>query len=221
MSSSRHLRIFLASPGDVADERALALNVIERLPYDPFIRGKIGLEVVAWDKPGAGTAMLATMTPQEAIKEGLPNPSDCDIVVAIFWSRMGTLLPEDYEKPEKLRYLEDTEWKSLDARYLSGTEWEYFDAFQAAEKKGTPKVLVYRRVEEPIVRPSDPQMKLKIEQWELVECFFKSFSNPDGSLRGGYNEYPEPTDFAEKLDLHLREIIKQSLEKPETRRHVR
>ena len=29
------LRVFLASPGDVADERALALRVLEELPYDP------------------------------------------------------------------------------------------------------------------------------------------------------------------------------------------
>jgi hypothetical protein len=65
----RHIRIFLSSPGDVADERAIALNVIDQLPYDPTLRGKISIEVVAWDKPGAGTPMLATMTPQEAIDQ--------------------------------------------------------------------------------------------------------------------------------------------------------
>ena len=43
----QHLRVFLASPGDVADERSLALKVLERLSYDPLLRGKITLEVVA------------------------------------------------------------------------------------------------------------------------------------------------------------------------------
>ena len=71
----RHLRVFLASPGDVVDERALALRVLEQLQYDPLLRGRITLETVAWDKPGAGTPMLATMTPQEAIKKGLPTPA--------------------------------------------------------------------------------------------------------------------------------------------------
>jgi len=52
-----HLRIFLASPGDVADERALALKVLEELQYDPLLRGRITVETVAWDKPGAGTPM--------------------------------------------------------------------------------------------------------------------------------------------------------------------
>ncbi|HYQ90994.1 MAG TPA: hypothetical protein VES89_02660, partial [Candidatus Competibacteraceae bacterium] len=78
------LRVFLASPGDVADERGLALQVLEQLQYDPLLRGRITLETVAWDKPGAGTPMLATMTPQEAIKKGLPTPAQCDIVIVIF-----------------------------------------------------------------------------------------------------------------------------------------
>ena len=60
----RHLRIFLASPGDVADERGLALKVLEELQYDPLLRDQVTIETVAWDKPGAGTPMLATMTPQ-------------------------------------------------------------------------------------------------------------------------------------------------------------
>jgi len=74
--SPRHLRVFLASPGDVADERALALRVLEQLQYDPLLRGRITVETVAWDKPGAGTPMLATLTPQEAIKQGLPTTAE-------------------------------------------------------------------------------------------------------------------------------------------------
>jgi hypothetical protein len=33
-SPTLRIRVFLASPGDVTDERALALRVLERLPYD-------------------------------------------------------------------------------------------------------------------------------------------------------------------------------------------
>ena len=121
--SPRHLRVFLASPGDVADERALALGVLEQLPYDPLLRGRITLETVAWDKPGAGTPMLATMTPQEAIKKDLPTPAECDIVIVIFWSRMGMPLPAEWKKPDG-------------SGYLSGTEWEYLNALEAADSQG-------------------------------------------------------------------------------------
>ncbi len=82
--SPLHLRVFLASPGDVANERALALSVLDQLQYDPLLRGKITIEIVAWDKPGMGAPMLATLTPQEAIKKGLPTPAECDVVIVIF-----------------------------------------------------------------------------------------------------------------------------------------
>ena len=105
-----HLRVFLASPSDVADERALALSVLDSIQYAPGLRGKVTVEAVAWDKPSAGTPMFATLTPQEAIKQGLAEPSQCDIVVIILWSRMGTPLPSTYTKPDGSPYLSGTEW---------------------------------------------------------------------------------------------------------------
>jgi hypothetical protein len=210
----RHIRVFLASPGDVADERALALKVLEALPYEPFLRGKVTIQVVAWDKPGAGTPMLATMTPQEAIAKGLPKPSECDIVVAVFWSRMGTPLPQDWVKPQALRYLAGTKFEPLDARYLSGTEWEYFDALQAAESTGRPKVLVYRRTEKQPLDQADPEFDDKHKHWRLVKAFFGAFRNPDGSLRRGCNEYATPSAFEKDLRDHLVGVIKELLEVP-------
>src|SRR6185369_18085734 len=97
-AARRHLRIFLASPGDVAEERKLALSILEQLAYAPSLLGRITVETVAWDKKGAGAPILANMTPQEAISQGLPRPSECDIVVVIFWSRMGTPLPPQYTR---------------------------------------------------------------------------------------------------------------------------
>jgi hypothetical protein len=140
----KHLRIFLSSPGDVNEERAKTLKVIEELSYDPSFRGKITLEGIAWDKANAGTPMLATMSPQEVVNQNLLKPSECDIVVVIFGTRMGTPLPEKYIKPEEYRYPTGTGWD--DKRYLSGTEWEYIDALQAAQKRGLPIVTVYRRI---------------------------------------------------------------------------
>ena len=214
MPQPRYLRIFLASPGDVEDERSLALKVLERLPYDPLLRGKVTLDVVVWDKEGAGTPMLATLTPQEAIAQGLAKPSDCDLVVVIFWSRMGTLLPKDWVKPEALRYLAGTEWASLDARYLSGTEWEYFDALEAAEKHGKPKILLYHRTGKRTFDPDEPEYTENGRQWRLVKAFFNAFHHPDGSIRRGYNQYATPAEFERDLENHLKSQIKAILESP-------
>ncbi len=217
MPQPQHLRVFLASPGDVTDERGLALKVLERLPYDPLLRGKITLEVVAWDKAGAGTPMLATMTPQEAIAQGLPQPSQCDLVVVVFWSRIGTLLPEESVKPEAYRYLSGTAWASLDARYLSGTEWEYLDALQAAENNPKPRILVYRRTEKRTFDPDDAAFNENLKQWRLVQAFFQAFRNPDGSIHRGYNEYRTPAEFEQDLENHLKSQINGIIESPPTR----
>ena len=127
-SQPRHVRIFVSSPGDVADERSIAFKVIDDLLYDPAFVDQVTIRVVAWDKPYRSTPMLAAMTPQMAITAGLPKPSDCDIVVVIFWSKMGTPLPEEYHKEDG-------------TRYLSGTEWEFDDALQAAKQSGSPRFL--------------------------------------------------------------------------------
>lgn len=172
--SRQHFRIFMASPGDVNRERELALEVLEQLPYDPSLRQRVTVEAVAWDKKGAGAPLLANFSPQESISQGLPPPSECDIVVVIVWSRIGTPLSSEYKKANG-------------ELYLSGTEWEYEDAMEASKKDGKPKVLVYRRTELPAVNLGDPTFQEKYEQYLLVKRFFSSFNNPDGSIGKGYN----------------------------------
>lgn len=200
MPQPHHLRIFLSSPGDVAEERALALSIIERIPHDPLLRGRVALDAVAWDKRGAAAPMLATMTPQQAINDGLPRPSECDIVVVIFWARMGTPLPEEYKKPDG-------------SRFRSGTEWEYEDAMQAARSSGKPEVIIYRRTEEIAFKPSDPDFMAKYEQWRTVQDFFAGFTNVDGSIRQGYNAYAHSDEFAEQFEYHLKRLVVRALEK--------
>lgn len=198
-TSPLHLRVFLASPADVEDERAVAVRVLTDLPYDPFLRAQVTIEVVAWDLPRPGVPMLATMTPQAAVAQGVPKPSQCDVVVVIFWSRMGTPLPSDYLKADG-------------TPYLSGTEWEYLDALEATRRTGQPEIIVYRRSEDPSLKQSDPDFDEKRRQWLLVDKFFAAFRAPDGSMRRGYNEYEKPEDFRSQLDRHLKSIIRLRLE---------
>lgn len=200
-SAPRHLRVFLASPGDVADEREISLAVLEDLPYDPFLRGKVTIEHVAWDKRGAGAPILGGVTPQDSIAAGLPRPSDCHIVVVIFWSRMGTPLPSRYCKEDG-------------SRYESGTEWEYEEAVLAFRKHGSPYVLLYRR-KQPVTPDMDlPDYEERREQYQKVKRFFAGMWNADGSAAGGYAEYGSPGDFRKRLEEDLKSLIARILEKP-------
>src|SRR4051812_18694296 len=87
----RRVRIFLSSPSDVDEERSLARDLIERvLCKEPAYYGHLSLEYVAWDDPEAPTPMLATQVPQASVNAAKPPPSQCDIVVVVLWSRLGT-----------------------------------------------------------------------------------------------------------------------------------
>jgi len=48
---------FLASPGDVEDERQLAREVIDKLRNEFRYKDRIKFETVAWDQPGAAAAI--------------------------------------------------------------------------------------------------------------------------------------------------------------------
>lgn len=183
--------MFLSSPGDVADERAIALEVLDRLPYEPALRGRVALEVVAWDKPGAGAPILATRTPQASIDSGLPRPRDCDVVVVLLWARMGTPLPfPDYQRADG-------------QPFASGTEWEFEDGVS-----GSGQVLLYRRTTEVSITLSDPHRAEEERQYDLVQDFFARLRDPaTGAILRGHKEYTAPEHFRDELTTDLREVL--------------
>jgi energy-coupling factor transporter ATP-binding protein EcfA2 len=192
------IRIFLASPCDVAEERDLAREVIDRLRNEFRYKDRIHFEIVAWDQPGAGVAQEAILTPQDAIAKGLPIPAECDLVLVLFWSRMGTPLPAEYTKLDG-------------SRYLSGTEWEYCNAMQAARQQGIPRVWLYRRTQAPNPAFDDPDYEKIKQQWQRVEAFFQAFSAEDEAILGGVNSYNDATDFKTQFEDHLRGWLERRL----------
>ena len=193
------VRIFLSSPGDVAEEREFAREFIKNeLQYRHGFRGRIAIELIAGDDPAAPIPMLATETPQVSVNNARARPADCDIVIVILWSRMGTPLPDTIRKPDG-------------TRYLSGTEWEYEDAVNSP-RQPRPEVLLFRRTEEPKIGLRDPQKKEKEEQFELVEAFFAQFRNPDGSIKAGVNDYATAAQFEALLSKDLHELLGRRLE---------
>src|SRR2546428_5325362 len=81
---ARPLKIFISSPGDVADERRRAALVISILKRE-FARF-FDISAVLWEYE----PMLSSGHFQDIIDP----PSSADIVVLILWSRLGTPLPE-------------------------------------------------------------------------------------------------------------------------------
>src|SRR6266849_3738322 len=119
---AERLRIFISSPGDVAEERVLANNLVRRLADE--YADRLCIEPVFWEHE----PLLATGTFQTQI----PPPRDCEVVVCVLWSRLGTRLPADITRPDG-------------TRYASGTEYEFEDAIEAFRANGQPEMLVYRK----------------------------------------------------------------------------
>jgi WD40 repeat protein len=217
----RTIRIFVSSPGDVMDERGLVQTAVRKIQNDPLYKEVIYLAIVDWTDPTQSTPMLATKNPQQALSEGLARPSECDITVVIMWSRMGLPLPltDEFTKPEAYRFSNNSGLPL--AQYYSGTEWEYIDAVLGAARSKQvtgverPLVAVYRRMEEPKLYDRAREKREQIQrQYELLDDFFASFTNPDGSIRKGYNRYKTPDEFEAIIEQHLRRLIARCIEQP-------
>lgn len=183
LRAPRHVRIFLASPGDVLEERQAARELLHRLEREPLVRRDFTLETVSWDDPDAPAPMLATLTPQQAVARALPRPSQCDLTILILWGRMGT--PLDERKPDG-------------TPYASGSEWEFEDARRA----GRP-ILVYRRTTPLPPAPDEDTTR----QREEVARFFARFTGPGGVLTGGYATYATLDAFTTRLRKDVESLL--------------
>ena len=197
------IRVFLASPGDVPEERAFVRDHLrEVLPNTirNLTRGEVVFDVVSWDDKHAPLTMPAHLTPQEAVIEYKGAPRDCDIVIVIVASRLGTHLSLDtFQKPDR-------------TEYQSGTEWEFLDAWTADPR---PQIFVFRRTDLPDIKANDPDRTEKNRQLDLVDAFFATFTNPDGSARGGYQPYDGIDDFKTKFRTAMETTIPARPSPPE------
>ena len=193
----RHFRIFIASPGDVAEERGIARRLIDELRYDPALRDTVSTEAVAWDL--WGPVLKADRTPQQTIVDDLTRPSDCDIVLVILWSQIGSALP--------------TTWNREDGSRRSGTEWEFDDALESNRVRGYPAIWVFRRTDPAPWTTNDNDLDEKIAQLQGLRAFFDRFSDDEGAAAGGFNEYSIES-FQEHLERHLRRALVEALRQP-------
>lgn len=68
------------------------------------------LKLYRWDDKAVALLMPVTNIPQKSVDIYMLRPSDCDLVVVVFWSRMGSPLVMD------------------EREFLSGTHYEYSEA---------------------------------------------------------------------------------------------
>lgn len=184
----KRLRIFVASPGDVADERQRLARVVEAMNRTGGTAERLGLmlELQRWEThvaPDAGPS-------QKVVFSQLP-PEDWDIFAGILWLRFGSETGEidpDTGKP-----------------YRSGTEQEFKTAYRLrqASTTGWPKVMFYRCTRNPtdLLYFDNPD---NAKQFNRVKRFFAQ-CKPTGT----HPEHVVPYTAAEEFERLVREHLEK------------
>ena len=197
--SQQTIRIFISSPGDVAEERENARRVVEGLRRQyPGAE----LQTVLWED----LALPATASFQETI-DILLDRSPIDIAILILWSRLGSPLGSSITRADG-------------TAYRSGTEREFDLMLTAYEQSGQkrPIILAYVRDDDAAFRESltacaDDKLEETIQQRRLAEAFVKEhFHDAEGRNLRAYQTYQEPIGFTQRLRLHLRRSLDDLLQ---------
>jgi hypothetical protein len=185
----RLLRIFLASPGDVAEERVLAERVFRRL--DSEFAHAVRLELILWEHE--------PLFAHSGFQQQIPRPSQCDLVVSVLWARLGTRLPADFAVP-------------AGEASLTGTEFEIHDALEAYRRMGRPNLLIYRKTARPQVDLTSADAEERLLQYRRLQEFCqRAFCDAQGVAVVATHEFAQAHDFERKLYEHTRRWLERQL----------
>jgi formylglycine-generating enzyme required for sulfatase activity len=203
MDNSRRLRLVVVSPSDVSAERALVPNVVNDLNVG--VCAERGLHIVAYGWERQGYAALHPKGYQQGVIDPNLEIEDADIVIAIFWSRLGTPDPRlagktgsQYELDQALEHLRTTASRSV-----------------------TPLVAVYRNAHPPPGHWRDGEasrQRIALDEYlRQLESYAPPNESPasePGNHRapptGLVADYEGPRAFAHELRTHLENWVREN-----------
>jgi WD40 repeat protein/TPR repeat protein len=187
MADVKTLRIFVSSPGDVSEERVLAERVLRRLGEE--YRESVRFEIVLWEHE--------PIFAHTGFQEQIERPSQCDLVICILWSRLGTRLPEGF---------------GLNPGGIAptGTEFEVNDALEAYQRAGKPNLLIYRKIAAPHLNLASAEARERLRQYELLDEFCRrAFYDEQGTVIVAHHSYTESHEFEKRLVEHVRKWLER------------
>jgi tetratricopeptide (TPR) repeat protein len=177
----RTVRLFVSSPSDVQIERERIGIVVARL--NEVFSDLVRIEALRWESrfyPSHG-----------GFQDQIPPAAGSDLVVAIFWSRLGTPLPETFARMD------------TGERYPSGTAFEVLTAIEARKKGDRPDVYVFRKVAPPAQAGAEATA-----QWKDLNGFFhRWFQAPDGQFLRAFHQFEDADEFEHQVERLLRDWI--------------
>ena len=186
------LKIFLSSPGDVAEERALAEFVFRRIADE--VSDAANLTFLIWEhEPLFG---------HTGFQQQIERPSQSDLVVCILWSRLGSRLPADFAPAEG-------------EPAPTGTEFEINDALASFAARGKPNLLIYRKVPGPQIGLGSPDFAERSDQYQRLDEFCRrTFYNEEGAAVVAHHNFANSHDFERRLAAHVRRWLDREMHVP-------
>ncbi len=195
ISTTTKLRVFLASPSDVPDERKRVARIIDAMNKAEARTHGIALALLKWEDTAPGMGR-----PEQVLLDQLA-PEKWDIFIGVLWLRFGSVtggIDPDTQQP-----------------YLSGTEEEFKIAYRLNQARGDgfPKIMMYRCRRDPVNALEFISNPKNIEQFNRVNAFFAEFK-PPGNYPGLRNLCASISTHA-SLNLSRRNVL------PHRPRHLR
>lgn len=179
------VRIFISSPGDVAEERQRCFAVVEQLQAE--FGDQLLLEPLLWEQE----PLLASADFQSQIR----SPADFDIFVNILCSRLGSPLGPQFTRDDG-------------STYASGTEFEFEVAVASHRESGKPELLFYRK--QPSQQAPQTDQQRQVEAF-LARWFH---ARDDGDSLGDYHRFNDTAEFDALFTGHLRQCLQRFLPRP-------
>lgn len=150
----RVISAFIASPGDLADERKKAREVVEELNRSLGRAFNIFVDLIGWEDtlPGAGR-------PQELINRDVDA---CDLFLGLLWRR----------------------WGMSSGMYSSGFEEEFERARKRREETGSPEIwMAFKQIDADLLRDPGDQLRqvlaFREAQVAARELLYKEFTDAE------------------------------------------
>ena len=155
MSSTQEiLYAFLASPGDLQDEREAVRDAVDEFNDSWADESGYQIKLLGWEgtAPGFGR-------PQELINEDVER---CDLFLGLMWKRWGT-------PPDK------------DGKFTSGFHEEFTQSIARREHSGSPEIaLFFKEISDEFMQDPGDDLKKVLEFRETIiaerKILFKKFS---------------------------------------------
>ena len=185
--AGRVIRIFVSSPGDVAPERRRVDAVAAKLNRE--YEGLVAFEPVLWED--------GVYKADSTFQAQIPQAAAFDIVVSIFWTRIGTELPADFAHMPDGR------------PYLSGTVYELLTALEASKQKGVPDVYVFRKTADAALPTANAELRRQAEaHLDALEAFWSEwFKSEKGQFKAAYQVFATTDEFEREFEWLCRQWL--------------